>query len=147
MRTDNVWNHAYTLTIDSSPEAIWQAFTDTANWKRWNPGVKAIHAEGPFVTGSWFTMELPDGDSIRSQLVDVCDGKYFIDETWVDQTRVVVEHRIEPLSSDQSRVVYAISTEGPDAQAFGEGISADFPEVIAGLAKYLAETGLNTAKQ
>lgn len=147
MRTDNVWSHAYTLTIDSSPQAIWQAFTDTANWKRWNPGVKPIHAEGPFVTGTWFTMELPDGDSIRSQLVDVCDEKYFIDETWVDQTRVVVEHRIEPLSSGQSRVVYAISTEGPDAQAFGEGISADFPEVIAGLAKYLAETEPSIAKQ
>ncbi|MHA0916167.1 SRPBCC family protein [Kosakonia cowanii] len=147
MSTENVWNHAYMLTIDSSPKAIWQAFTDTANWKRWNPGVVSIHAEGPFVTGTWFTMELPDGDSIRSQLVDVCDEKYFIDETWVDQTRVVVEHRIEPLSSDQSRVVYAISTEGPDAQVFGEGISADFPEVIAGLAQYLAETEPNIAKQ
>lgn len=140
MSTENVWNHAYTLTIDSNPQVIWQAFTDTANWKRWNPGVVSIHAEGPFVTGTWFTMELPDGDSIRSQLVDVCDEKYFIDETWVDQTRVVVEHRIEPSSSDQSRVVYAISTEGPDAQVFGEGISADFPEVIAGLAQYLAAT-------
>jgi len=65
----------------------------------------------------------------------------------VDQTRVMVERRIDPLRSGQSRVVYAISTQGPDVQAFGEGISADFPEVMAGLAKYLAETGSNITTQ
>lgn len=87
-------------------------------------------------------MALPQGEVVRSQLTDVSEGKYFIDETWVDDTLVKVEHRIEASGADQSTVIYAISTQGPQANAFGEGISADFPEVMEGLAKYLAETGL-----
>lgn len=83
-------------------------------------------------------MELPDGFTIRSQLIDVVEQKHFIDETWIDATRVRVEHRIEALRSGHSKVVYAVSVEGPDAQSCGEGVSSDFPDVMKGLAKYLA---------
>jgi hypothetical protein len=61
-------------------------------------------------------MALPDGDIIRSQLTDVSEDKYFIDETWLDETRVKVEHRIEESGPDQSTLIYAIS-----ALAAGEG--------------------------
>ncbi|WP_039055990.1 SRPBCC family protein [Enterobacter sp. Bisph1] len=141
MNNDNVWSKTYTLSINSTPHAIWQAFVDTDNWKRWNPGVKSIAIEGPFQTGTWFTMVLPEGDVVRSRLTDVCEEKHFIDETWVDETLIKVEHRIEASGSDRCQVMYVITTQGPDAQAYGEGISADFPEVMAGLAKYLGETG------
>ncbi|MDZ7321459.1 SRPBCC family protein [Kosakonia sacchari] len=140
MNEDNAWSKRYKLTVGSTPKAIWQAFVDTDNWKRWNPGVKSITIEGPFHTGTWFTMTLPEGEVVRSQLTDVSEEKYFIDETRVDETRVNVEHRIEASGSDESNVIYAISTHGPQAKAFGEGISSDFPEVMAGLARYLAET-------
>lgn len=49
-----------------------------------------------------------------------------------------MEHRIEALRSGHSKVVYAVSVEGPDAQSCGEGVSSDFPDVMEGLAKYLA---------
>ncbi|QJT81776.1 polyketide cyclase [Kosakonia sp. MUSA4] len=141
MNKDNVWSKSYTLAVNSKPKAIWQAFIDTDNWKRWNPGVKSITIEGPFHTGTWFTMELPEGDIVRSRLIDVSEEKYFIDESRVDETLVKVEHRIEASATGHCMLIYAISTQGPQAQAFGEGISSDFPEVMAGLAKYLAETG------
>jgi hypothetical protein len=48
-------------------------------------------------------MALPDRDIIRSQLTDVSEEKYFIDETWLDETRVKVEHRIEESGPDQAR--------------------------------------------
>ncbi|HCF8137971.1 SRPBCC domain-containing protein [Klebsiella pneumoniae] len=139
MSKDKVWNKSFELNVSSPPAKIWQAFIDTANWNQWNSGVNSIQIEGPFVTGTWFSMELPEGDIIRSQLVDVVEEKYFIDETWVGETLVKVEHRIEALHPGQSKLIYAISTQGPDAQAFGEGVSSDFPDVMTGLAKYLAE--------
>lgn len=141
MNENKVWNKVYTLEVRSKPKAIWQAFIDTDNWKQWNPGVKSITIEGPFQTGTWFTMTLPEGDIIRSQLTDVSEEKYFIDETWLDETRVKVEHRIEESGPNQSTLIYAISAQGPQAKAFGEGVSADFPDVMEGLAKYLAATG------
>lgn len=141
MNNENVWSASFTLMVNSKPEAIWQAFIDTDNWKKWNPGVKSITLEGPFETGTWFTMELPEGDVIRSLLSKVSNENYFIDETWVEDTQVIVEHRIHASDSGQSTLLYAIRTQGPQAQAFGEGISADFPQVMAGLETYLAATG------
>lgn len=138
MTADNTWNKSYERDIDSAPVKIWQAFIDTSNWSQWNSGVKSINLEGAFQSGVWFSMELPDGFTIRSQLIDVVEQKHFIDETWIDATRVRVEHRIEALSSGHSKVVYAVSVEGPDAQSCGEGVSSDFPDVMEGLAKYLA---------
>lgn len=84
-------------------------------------------------------MELPEGNIIRSQIIEVSEGKYFTDETRVGETMVRVQHYIEPLHSGLSRVIYIINTQGPDAQAFGEGVSADFPDLLAGLEKYLTE--------
>lgn len=139
MSKDNYWNKSYELDVSSTPKKIWKAFIDTSNWKQWNPGVKSIKLEGPFLAGTWFSMELPEGDIIRSQLIDVSEDKHFIDETLIGETLVRVEHRIEALRSGQCKFIYAISTQGPDAQALGEGISSDFPDVMAGLAKYLAE--------
>lgn len=104
--------------------------------------MKSIDIEGPFTTGTAFTMELPEGEVVRSRLSEVAQEKYFIDETWVDDTRVTVEHRIEVTATGQCTLIYAITTQGPQAQAFGEGISADFPEVMAGLEKYLVEKGV-----
>ena len=141
MNNENVWSKTYTRTVNSNPQAIWQAFVDTGNWKCWNPGVKSIAIEGPFTTGTAFTMELPEGEVVRSRLSEVAQEKYFIDETWVDGTCVIVEHRIEATAADQCILIYAITTQGPQAQAFGEGISADFPDVMAGLEKYLVEKG------
>ncbi|MFW0698265.1 SRPBCC family protein [Pantoea sp. R13S299] len=133
------WNKSYEHPISAKPDKIWQALKDTSSWKHWNPGVKSIALEGAFQAGTWFSMELPDGEMIRSKLIDVAAEKHFTDETLIGETLVKVEHRIEPSDQGQCQLVYAISTQGPDAQALGEGISADFPDVMAGLANYLAE--------
>ena len=137
MTAVNTWNKSYERDIDSAADKIWQAFIDTSNWSRWNSGVKSINLEGAFQSGGWFSMELPDGFTIRSQLIDVVEHKHFIDETWIETTRVRVEHRIEALRPGYSKVIYAVSVEGPDAQSCGEGVSSDFPDVMEGLAKYL----------
>lgn len=139
MSKDNVWSKSFERDVSSTPAKIWQALSDTSAWQQWNPGVKAMHLEGPFQAGTWFSMTLPEGEVIRSQLIDVSEEKQFVDETLIDETLVRVEHRIEALHAGQCRLIYAISTQGPDAQATGEAVSADFPDVMAGLANYLAE--------
>jgi len=138
MDTVNFWKKTYALNMDATPQKVWNAFVDTTRWKLWNPGVKSVQMEGDFITGSWFSMELPDGNIIRSQLIDVLAGNYFIDETWLGETMIRVEHRVQDTDAGQSQITYIISAQGPDAQASGEAASEDFPEVLAGLSAYLA---------
>lgn len=140
MTADTTWSKTCHRDINATPQAIWQAFADVARWGQWNAGVKAIRLEGPFAGDSWFAMTLPDDMVIRSRLVDVVAPQGFVDETLVGDTTVRVAHRIEALQPGRCRVTYAISSCGPDARAMGEGASADFPEVLASLARYLGDT-------
>lgn len=138
MSMDNHWSKVFSLDVEVAAPVVWQALADVDHWHCWNPGVRSIRLQGRFATGSDFWMELPDGEQIHSRLTHVSAPQCFIDETRVDDTVVRVEHRIEPLAERRCRVQYTIHAEGPQAEAFGMGVSADFPQVLAGLARYLA---------
>lgn len=132
------WTKSYSREIGAAAQVVWATLIDIANWKSWNPGVKSIQIDGMFTTGTWFSMTLPDNEVIRSKLVEVSEPHRFIDETWVGETLIRVEHQIDALSANRSRVTYAIRTEGVDAHEIGEAVSADFPDVLAGLASHVA---------
>jgi len=131
------WSRSYCQEITANPEKVWAVLADVSTWKEWNAGVRAIEIEGPFFTGVWFTMVLPDNEVIRSQLIDVSAPLRFVDATWIGETVVQVTHSIEPLPMGRCRVTFTANAEGPEAQDIGDGASADFPEVLASLAKYL----------
>lgn len=137
MSANDCWSRSFSHSIDSSTQALWQVLSDAPNWHRWNPGVKAIEMEGDFTNGTWFTMVFPEGGSIRSRLIDVRPLQGFTDETCVGEVVIQVAHRLQDISARRCLVTYTLSARGPDTQAMGEAISADFPEVLAGLQRYL----------
>lgn len=133
-----MWTHEESIEIRAAPARIWQLFADVPGWKAWNAGIDRIELHGLFVAGTTFTMQPPGSDAFVSTLVDVRDHEGFTDETVIDDTRVVVEHRIEPQASGSVRVVYRTLITGPSAAAFGPMVTGDFGEVLRGL-KALAE--------
>ena len=133
-----MWTHEESIEIRSSPARIWQLFADVPGWKAWNAGIDRIELHGPFATGTTFTMQPPGSEAFVSTLVDVRDREGFTDETVIEGTRVVVEHRIEPQASGDARVVYRTRITGPSAEAFGPMVTGDFGAVLRGL-KALAE--------
>jgi hypothetical protein len=139
MSDENTWRTEYAIEISATPETIWSIFRDVAAWKNWNAGIEQIDIEGPFATGTWFTMKPPGEEALRSQLVDVRENVCFVDETRVGDLAILVAHRIEPLGPERTRIVYAVDAHGPQASEIGPAVSADFPEVLASLSR-LAET-------
>ncbi|MFT4192487.1 MAG: SRPBCC family protein [Comamonas sp.] len=134
----NNWSKSYGRDIEATPHAIWAVLADTSTWNLWNAGVKSIQIDGDFVAGTHFTMELPDGDVIKSKLISVVERQHFIDESRLGETVVQVEHRIEVLRENKSRVTYTIRVQGPESQVIGEAVSEDFPLVIEGLGQFIA---------
>ena len=122
----------------AAPADVWVHLRDTARWSEWNAGVQSIEIEGPFATGTWFTMKTPDGpEPLRSRLLEVRDGERFVDETRVGDLVVRVAHRLERAVAG-TRIVYALEAEGPGASEIGPAIAADFPQVLAALVKRAA---------
>jgi len=133
-----MWTHEQSIETSASPARVWQLFVDVARWKDWNAGIEKIEIHGPFANGTTFTMQPPEQDVITSKLIDVKPNEGFTDETVVDDTRVIVSHRLVTLPSGRTKIIYSTEITGPAADEFGPMVTSDFPEVLAAL-KRLAE--------
>jgi hypothetical protein len=133
-----MWTHEESIETTAAPARVWALFADVARWKDWNAGIESIELHGPFVTGASFTMRPPGQDALSSTLIEVKANESFIDETVVDETRVLVRHKLVPLPSGRTRIIYSTEISGPDAAEIGPMVTNDFPDVLAALKK-LAE--------
>ena len=106
---------------------------------RWNAGIASIELHGAFADGGSFTMQPPGEDAFTSTLRDVRTDEGFSDVTALGDTTVRVDHRIEPLASGGTRVVYRTHVECPEAADIGPMVTADFGDVLPSL-KRLAES-------
>ncbi len=133
-----MWSHEESIETSASPARVWQLFTDVQRWKDWNAGIESIELHGPFAEGTTITMKAPGQDALTSTLIQVKPSQSFTDETVVGETRVLVSHRLAPLPSGRTKIVYSTKITGPGAAEIGPMVTADFPDVLAAL-KNLAE--------
>lgn len=138
MNEQQVWRGEYGIETSATADIIWSIFRDVPGWKTWNAGIEHVDIDGPFSTGTWFTMKPPGEDPLRSRLVEVRENERFVDETRIGHLAITVAHRIESLGAGRTRIVYAVEASGPDASEIGPAVASDFPQVLAALAK-LAE--------
>ncbi len=140
-----MWEYEYSVETTAAPEALWRHWSDMAAWPQWNDGIETIDVEGPFEVGTAFTMTPPGAEPIRMRLVEITPGESFTDEMDAGDFVVRTQHRLEPVkpaAAGLTRIVYRTEITGEAAghigPQLGPEITADFPEVLAALAK-LAE--------
>jgi hypothetical protein len=138
MNEEQVWRGEYGIETSATADIIWGIFRDVPGWRTWNAGIEHIDIDGPFSTGTWFTMKPPGEDPLRSRLVEVRENECFVDETRIGDLAITVAHRIESLGALRTRIAYAVEARGPEAPEIGPAVASDFPQVLAALAK-LAE--------
>ena len=134
-----MWTHEESIEVAATPAQIWNLLADVAGWKSWNAGIEKIEVHGAFAAGTTFSMKPPGEDGFTSTLLDVRENEGFTDETVIDGTRVVVDHRLSRLPSGRTKVTYSTEITGPAAAEFGPMVTADFPDVLNAL-KRLAES-------
>jgi uncharacterized protein YndB with AHSA1/START domain len=134
-----VWEYECSVETTAAPEVLWRHWSDMAAWPQWNDGIETIDVEGPFEVGTAFTMTPPGDEPIRMRLVEIKPGESFTDEMDARDFAVRTEHRLEPAAAGLTRIVYRTQITGQAAghigPELGPQITADFPEVLAALAK------------
>lgn len=136
-----MWTHEEGIEIDATPAQVWTVFADVPGWQRWNAGIERIQLHGPFAAGTTFTMQPPGMDAFVSTLMAVDPRRAFTDETVIDQTRVVVDHRIEELSPRRVKVTYSTRIIGPEASVLGPQVTGDFGDVLRALKQFVEQAG------
>lgn len=131
-----MWTHESSIETSASPARVWRLFADVDGWKHWNAGIANIQIHGPFAAGTQFTMRPPGQEPLVSTLIEVKPNEGFTDETVVEQTRVLVHHRLVALPSGRTKVTYSSEVTGPGAADLGPMVTADFPDVLAALKQF-----------
>lgn len=131
-----MWTRDVMGECAASPAQVFAVLAEPSSWAEWNPGVAAIRMQGPFEAGTAAEMVFPDGSALPFRLGWVEEGRGFEDVTEIPDAGVTVRvaHELEA-SGAGTRITYRCLVAGPDpiAAEVGEGVSADFAEVIAAL--------------
>lgn len=128
-----MWTHEDSIETTAKPSKIWRLFSDVARWKNWNAGIEKVEIHGPFAKGTTFSMQAPGQNAFTSTLIEVRENESFMDETIIDGTRVVVSHKLVPLSPNRTKIIYSTEITGPSAEEFGPMVTSDFHDVLATL--------------
>ena len=138
-----MWEYEHSAETTVPRETLWRSWSDPNRWPEWNPGIETFELDGPFAPGTTFRMTSPDGDTVELRFVEIVDGELWSDVFLGDGFEVLTQHRLDPLPSGATRVVYRTEITGPAAGTLGPEIgpqiTADFPEVVAGLIKHAGQ--------
>jgi uncharacterized protein YndB with AHSA1/START domain len=137
-----MWEYEYSIETSASAAAVWKRWSDMAAWPQWNDGIQKIEIHGPFAVGTAFTMTPPGEEPVQMSLTEIRPGELFTDEADGGDFLVRTIHRLEPADGGRTRIIYRTEITGSAAgeigPQIGPEITADFPEVLAALAR-LAE--------
>ena len=119
-----MWTHEYTREIPAPSETVWRLLADVEGWVEWNDGIASIALDGPLAVGTRFRMTPPGEPTLTSTIVELEPGRVLTEAT---------------------AVTYRITVSGaalPDGTAaeIGTAVSADFPDVLDGLARLAASS-------
>jgi uncharacterized protein YndB with AHSA1/START domain len=149
-----MWEYEYSVETAASPADVWRHWSDMAAWPAWNAGIERIEIDGPFEVGTTFTMTPPGDDPVTMHLTEIVPGELFTDEMDAGDFIVRTVHRLTPVTASGAtasgatasgvgasgtRITYRTEITGPAADQIGPelgpAITADFPDVLAALAK------------
>jgi uncharacterized protein YndB with AHSA1/START domain len=137
-----MWQYEHSVKTTAATDAVWRVWSDVTAWPRWNDSIETITIHGPFQAGTTFTMTPSEDEPIRMRLTEIVTGKLFTDEMDGGDITVRTVHRLEPAAAGRTRITYRTEITGPAVgqvgPQIGPAITADFPQVLAALAK-LAE--------
>ena len=137
-----MWEYEHSTETTAAPDEVWRHWSDMTAWPQWNDGIEELEIDGPFAVGTTFTMTPPGDEPIRMRLTEIVPGELFTDEMDGGDFVVRTVHRLEPAAGGRTRIIYRTEITGPAADQvgpqLGPAITADFPHVLAALAK-LAE--------
>ena len=130
--------HERSRDTSASPDRVWQIWSDTSTWPRWNPDVREVALSGPFASGTTGSMTT-GARTHQIRLENVVDGRSFDLVTAVVPGTTFHFHCEVAPSGPGSRISQGIRMSGPLALIFspmmGGRVAQSFGPILDGLAR------------
>ena len=89
------------ISVQASPELIWNIMIDFQGWPNWNPEIKAVRVEGPIGEGTRFSWKAGPG-TIRSQVKEINEH---VGIAWVGKTMGITAIHIWKIQGTTERAI------------------------------------------
>lgn len=125
---------SYSLESTASPEAIWEIWTDVAQWKNWDSGLKdAKLSSSDFGLGAKGFIYSLEGRKSRFKIVDYEEGLSYTFKTNLPLGGLYVKRYLEQSGGNTKfthEVWFKGITAGIFSRMFGEDFRKMLPEVL-----------------
>ena len=143
-----MWESSYSAKAQTTPEIVWQIWTDVENWNQWDSGVQWCKMEGAFEEGVKGKLKPKGGPVSSLKLVEVIRLKKFVDQAALPLAKLLFIHELD-LEGQQVKITHTIRIAGPlsflFARLLGAKLAKDLPSSVKNLARLAQEKFKATA--
>ena len=131
------------ITINSSPEAIFEIYKDVSSWAAWDPDIEAVGLEGDFISGTKGWLKPVGAPKTATVMVEVDEPRRFVVESKLPMCTMRFEHDLSS-SGEQTIATHRVIFTGLLAPVFlrlvGSKISAGIDGTMKGLKAFAEAT-------
>lgn len=131
----------YSMETTASPDEIWSIWTDVANWKDWDSGLKDASIKGEFKLNAKGMITSLEGRKSKFKIVEFDEGKSYTFKTKLPLGGLYVKRYLEVKDGKTiftHEVWFKGMTRGIFAKAFGGEFREMLPDVLGNI-KGIAE--------
>jgi len=118
-----MWNFQVSATIagadSSTPEAVWQRWTDVENWKDWDSSLLSSTLFGPFEVGTRGELTPHGMSAMPFELTEVTPLKSFSDSTPLPGATITFQHWLEQ-TAEGLKITHQATLSGDSWQGYAE---------------------------
>lgn len=134
------WEISYTQNhVNSTPEKIWQLWTDVSNWPKWDKSLTWSRLDGPFEVGSKGTLKPKSGPSSPFDLTEVIPNRRFTNQSSLPGAVMTFTHDIRETDFGVD-IIHRVRIQGKSTPLFskviGNELKKDLPKAVRGLAEF-----------
>ena len=135
-----MWKAEFTKSAQATPEALWERWTDVANWPEQDESLQSASINGPFAVGSIITLKPKGSPTVKVQLIEVTKLKSFSSTGQLPLAKLQFDHKAKP---DGAKIEFtqSVTMTGPLSGLFskmmGKKMAENLEARMAKLAKLL----------
>lgn len=122
-----MWKAEFTKSAQATPEALWERWTDVANWPEQDESLQSSSINGPFVVGSIITLKPKGSPTVKVQLIEVTPLKTFSSTGQLPLAKLQFDHKAK-LDGVKLEFAQSVTMTGPLSGLFSKLMGAKMAE-------------------
>ena len=122
-----MWKAEFTKSAQAAPEALWERWTEVANWPEQDESLQSASINGPFTVGSIITLKPKGSPTVKVQLIQVTKLKSFSSTGQLPLAKLQFDHKAK---SDGAKIEFtqSVTLTGPLSGLFSKLMGSKMAE-------------------